>query len=97
MTPEARAFDTPPERFFSLSPDIVYLVNMITASFQRLPQSIQKLVTDALDEEIQTGFEKIGRAQKDSSADESAVRFIEGDIVRASALRKLLTGEAAEA
>ena len=70
---------------------------MTSPSFQRLPSSIQQLVTDALDREIQSGFERISEVQRDPAGDAAEVRFIEGDIVRASALRKQLTGEDADA
>lgn len=66
---------------------------MATESFARLPQHIQKIVTDGLDDEILMGFERISEAQKDQSADPTVISFAEGDIVRVSELRTRLTGE----
>lgn len=67
---------------------------MSTQSFLRLPQSVQDLVIEGLDEEVRTAFSRIEEAQAAGQDDE--VRFLEGDIMRASALRQRLTGEAAQ-
>lgn len=62
-------------------------------SFQRLPQEVQEIVTTGLETEIHTAFELIGEAKKNSSLSVEEIRFLEGDILRASALRARLTGE----
>ncbi|RZT66720.1 hypothetical protein EV139_0847 [Leucobacter luti] len=58
----------------------------------RLPLFIQDIVTGGLDTEIADAFARIKEAQ--DAGDEAAVRFSEGDILRASVLRERLTGEA---
>lgn len=68
---------------------------MDSATFLRLPSSIQRLITDGLDAEISAAFERIGQAKTDRRIEPAEVRFLEGDIVRASELRQRLTGEAA--
>lgn len=70
---------------------------MISVSFLRLPSSVQRLVTDGLDEEISAAFTRIGEAKTDPSIEAAEIRFLEGDIMRASALRGRLTGESANA
>lgn len=70
---------------------------MTSASFLRLPSSVQRLVTDGLDEEISAAFARIGQAKTDTSIEAAEIRFLEGDIMRASALRGRLTGESATA
>ncbi|WP_125098927.1 hypothetical protein [Leucobacter chromiireducens] len=64
---------------------------MTSQSFLRLPESIRALVTEGLDAEVQASFAHIEEAQ--AAGDESLVRFLEGDIMRASALRMKVTGE----
>lgn len=66
---------------------------MTSASFLRLPSSVQRLITDGLDEEISAAFDRIGRSKTDATIDAAEIRFLEGDIMRASALRGRLTGE----
>lgn len=66
---------------------------MISASFLRLPSSVQRLVTDGLDQEISAAFDRIGQSKTDPSIDSTEIRFLEGDIMRASGLRGRLTGE----
>lgn len=68
---------------------------MASPHFHRLPERVRNLVTGGLDDEIRTGFEKIEQAQKAGSVDETGIRAVEGDIVRASELRKRFTGEEA--
>lgn len=65
---------------------------MTSESFLRLPQSIQDIVTSGLEAEIQDAFSKIERL-RDSNGDEAEIRFLEGDIIKASELRLALTGE----
>lgn len=65
---------------------------MSTESFLRLPQSVQDIVTSGLEAEIQECFTKI-EALRDQNGDEAEIRFLEGDIIAASELRKSLTGE----
>lgn len=64
---------------------------MTSQSFLRLPESVQVLVTEGLDAEVQSSFARIEEAQ--AAGDETLVRFLEGDIMRASALRMKITGE----
>ncbi|MCW2288667.1 hypothetical protein [Leucobacter luti] len=66
---------------------------MTSASFQRLPIEVQDIVTLGLEDEIQTAFELIGEAKKSGSLSVEEIRFLEGDILRASGLRARLTGE----
>ncbi|GAA1625984.1 hypothetical protein [Leucobacter chromiireducens] len=66
---------------------------MPSESFQRLPQEVQEIVTLGLENEIQTAFEAIGKAKANSSLSVEEIGFLEGDILRASALRSRLTGE----
>ncbi|MFA5607849.1 MAG: hypothetical protein WDA07_11755 [Leucobacter sp.] len=68
---------------------------MPSESFLRLPQYIQDIVTSGLEEEIKAAFEKIERERTSQTMEEEQIRFYEGDIVRASALRASLTGEEA--
>lgn len=65
---------------------------MLHESFHRLPETTRILITDGLDREIEEGFERIERAQKEGAPPE-AIRSFEGDILRVSDLRKQLTGE----
>jgi len=67
---------------------------MATESFLRLPQSVQDIVTSGLEAEIQESFAKIEKL-RNSNADETEIRFLEGDIISASELRLALTGEEA--
>lgn len=60
---------------------------MIPQHFQRLPESVKKIVIDGLDSEILAGIEKLEQANLDQSAPEVAVKFIEGDVFRATQLR----------
>lgn len=60
---------------------------MDTASFQRLPEAVQKLVTDGLDGEVQSGLEKLEAAKQSGSLNTEEVAAIEGDIRRAAELR----------
>lgn len=66
---------------------------MTSASFLRLPSSVQRVVTDGLDAEISAAFDRIGQSKTDPSIEAAEIRFLEGDIMRASALRGRLTGE----
>ena len=75
----------------------MYILYMISVSFLRLPSSVQRLVTDGLGEEISAAFTRIGQAKTDTSIEPAEIRFLEGDIMRASALRGRLTGESATA
>ncbi|MGJ0203493.1 hypothetical protein [Leucobacter sp. gxy201] len=65
---------------------------MASESFLRLPQSVQDIVTSGLEAEIQDSFSRI-ESLRDQGGDENEIRFLEGDILNASALRKALTGE----
>ncbi len=60
---------------------------MIPEHFQRLPESIQQVVINGLDDEIMSGLEKLEQANLDPSATKEAVKFIEGDVFRATQLR----------
>ena len=71
----------------------MYILYMVSARFLRLPSSIQRLITDGLDAEISAAFTRIGQAKTDHTIEPAEIRFLESDIVRASALRKRLTGE----
>lgn len=64
---------------------------MASQNFLRLPQHIQDVVTAGLDDEITDAFARIEEAR--AAGDEDQVRFLEGDILSASTLRKNLTGE----
>lgn len=64
---------------------------MPSQNFLRLPEAVQELVTEGLDAEVQASFARIEEAQ--AAGDNTQVRFLEGDIMRASALRQKLTGE----
>ena len=65
---------------------------MHAESFQRLPEHVQEIVTTGLDEEIKASFAKIEEARAAGDR-ETEISFLEGDIIRSSALRKSLTGE----
>ncbi|QBE48802.1 hypothetical protein [Leucobacter triazinivorans] len=60
---------------------------MDTSSFQRLPQSIQQLVLDGLDNEVQAGLEQLDETKKSGSLNSEQTAAIEGDIRRAAELR----------
>lgn len=60
---------------------------MDTSYFERLPESIQKLVVDGLDAEVQAGLEKLDEAKKTGSLNLEQQAAIEGDIRRAAELR----------
>ncbi|QZY50967.1 hypothetical protein KVY00_10065 [Leucobacter tenebrionis] len=60
---------------------------MDTSYFERLPESIQKLVVDGLDAEVQAGLEKLDDAKKNGSMNPEQQAAIEGDIRRAAELR----------
>ncbi|MBL3685488.1 hypothetical protein D3248_00725 [Leucobacter zeae] len=60
---------------------------MDTSSFQRLPASIQKLVTDGLDLEVQAGLEHLDEAKKRGSLSDTETAAIEGDMRKAAELR----------
>ncbi|MFD5598937.1 hypothetical protein ACFWHR_02655 [Leucobacter sp. NPDC058333] len=60
---------------------------MDTTSFQRLPQSIQQVVLDGLDNEVQAGLEKLDTAKKNGSLTSEQTAALEGDIRRAAELR----------
>ncbi|MBL3698747.1 hypothetical protein [Leucobacter luti] len=66
---------------------------MPSESFQRLPLEVQDIVTSGLETEIHTAFELIGEAKNSGSLSAEEIGFLEGDIIRASALRSQLTGE----
>lgn len=68
-----------------------YLWKMPSQNFLRLPEAVQELVTEGLDAEVQASFARIEEAQ--AAGDNTQIRFLEGDIMRASALRQKLTGE----
>ncbi|KTR81951.1 hypothetical protein PQI23_12385 [Leucobacter sp. USCH14] len=60
---------------------------MDTTSFQRLPQSIQQMVLDGLDNEVQAGLERLDNAKKDGTLAPEQTAALEGDIRRAAELR----------
>ncbi|UOQ57900.1 hypothetical protein MUN78_03415 [Leucobacter allii] len=60
---------------------------MDTSSFERLPESIRRLVIDGLDGEVQSGLEHLDEAKKTGALDAEATAAIEGDIRRAAELR----------
>lgn len=60
---------------------------MDTTSFQRLPKSIQQIVLDGLDNEVQTGLERLDNAKKDGKLAPEQTAALEGDIRRAAELR----------
>ncbi|RGE21950.1 hypothetical protein [Leucobacter sp. wl10] len=60
---------------------------MDTSSFQRLPQGIRQLVLDGLDNEVQSGLERLDDAKKSGSLNSEQTASIEGDIRRAAELR----------
>lgn len=49
-------------------------------------------MTSGLEAEIQSSFSKI-ESLRDANGDEAEIRFLEGDIIKASELRQALTGE----
>ena len=59
---------------------------MDTSSFQRLPESVQRLVTEGLDNEVQAGLERLDAAKKSGSLSEEQLVSIEGDIRHAAEL-----------
>lgn len=59
---------------------------MDTSSFQRLPESVQRLVTEGLDNEVQAGLERLDAAKKSGSLSEEQLASIEGDIRHAAEL-----------
>lgn len=65
---------------------------MYSESFQRLPQHVQDIVTAGIDKEIETSFSRIEEARSAGNRD-AEIGFLEGDIMRSSALRKELTGD----
>lgn len=59
---------------------------MDTSSFHRLPESVQRLVTDGLDSEVQSGLERLDEAKKSGSTSDEQLASIEGDIRHAAEL-----------
>lgn len=59
---------------------------MDTSSFHRLPESVQRLVTDGLDNEVQDGLERLDKAKKSGTLSEEQVNSLEGDIRHAAEL-----------
>lgn len=59
---------------------------MDTSSFHRLPESVQRLVTDGLDHEVQNGLERLDSAKKSGSLTEEQLSSLEGDIRHAAEL-----------
>lgn len=66
---------------------------MLSDSFQRLPDGVQQIVLDGLDEEIRAGFQKTEDAKNDESMTDDAVRQTATGIVRSLELRNAFTGE----
>lgn len=64
---------------------------MDTSSFHRLPESVQHLVTDGLDNEVQGGLERLDAAKKSGALSDEQVASLEGDIRRAAELRGRFT------
>ncbi|WP_336659827.1 hypothetical protein [Leucobacter sp. USHLN153] len=60
---------------------------MDTTSFHRLPESIQQIVLDGLDNEVQAGLERLDTAKKNGSLAPEETEALEGDIRRAAELR----------
>lgn len=60
---------------------------MDTSSFHRLPESVQHLVTDGLDNEVQSGLERLDEAKKSGVLSEEQIASLEGDIRHAAELR----------
>ncbi|MBP1326657.1 hypothetical protein JOF28_001889 [Leucobacter exalbidus] len=60
---------------------------MDTSSFQRLPDSVQRLVTDGLDQEVENGLERLDAAKKRGSLSDEQLASLEGDIRHAAELR----------
>ena len=59
---------------------------MDTSSFHRLPESVQHLVTDGLDNEVQSGLERLDEAKKSGVLSEEQIASLEGDIRHAAEL-----------
>lgn len=60
---------------------------MDTSSFQRLPESVQRLVTDGLDQEVELGLERLDAAKKQGTLSDEAVASLESDIRKSTELR----------
>lgn len=65
---------------------------MVAEHFQRLPESVQQLVTDGLDAEVETSLERISEEKAKPSPDAVEIAFLEGDILQATKLSGELTG-----
>lgn len=59
---------------------------MDTSSFHRLPESVQRLVTDGLDNEVQNGLERLDEAKKGGTTSDEQLASLEGDIRHAAEL-----------
>lgn len=66
---------------------------MLSDSFIRLPDDVQQLVLESLDEEIRQGFQDSEAAKVDDSVSDDKMRQIADGIVRSLALRNAFTGE----
>ena len=65
---------------------------MVAEYFQRLPESVQQLVTDGLDAEVEASLSRISEEKAKASPDATQISFLEGDILQATKLSGELTG-----
>lgn len=64
--------------------------------FQRLPESVQQLVTDGLDAEVEASLARISEEKASATPDAVQIAFLEGDILQATKLSTHFTGRSAE-
>lgn len=65
---------------------------MVAEYFQRLPESVQQLVTDGLDAEVEASLERISEEKAKPNPDQTEIAFLEGDVLQATKLSGELTG-----
>lgn len=65
---------------------------MAAEYFQRLPESVQKVVTDGLDAEVEASLQRISDEKAKQTPDATQIAFLEGDVLQATKLSGDLTG-----